>query len=250
MENFKDAPWRWRHGDTGSLACRSTTTTAIVPTEPTVPTLKPGADCRHAFQAAYENRYTWDQGFPGYGGRCQVTSAGNTATGTFRVGVDLKAHVEGLSDPALAKAVHQQLWEVAIHRVRRPFAQVHGDNGFVAGDTNAVGMEVVVTGKAAGDRYRIRDNVVTMVHRHIHGQVVTIYTEAVTGTGAGYLSRHYRSRYSDPRSGEPLGPEQHFSDSFAPLTTGHWTLRERLIRCDAEEQVFRFLDLEPLGASQ
>ena len=225
-------------------------TATTVPTDLPAPTLKPGMDCREAFQAAYENRYTWDQGFPGYRGRCEVTRSGGTATGTFQLGPDLKAHVEGLSDPDLTKAVHNQLWEVAIHRVRRPFTQVHGDNGFVAGDTNAVGMEVIVTGKAAGDRYRIRGNVVTMVHRHIHGQVVTIHTEAVTETGAGYLSRHYRSRYSDPRSGEPLGPEQRFSDVFAPLTTGHWTLRERLIHCDGDEQIFRFPELEPLGASR
>lgn len=226
-----------------------TMTATIVPTDLSAPALKPGADCRHAFQAAYENRYTWDQGFPGYRGRCQVSSAGGTATGAFQVDPDLKARVEGLSNQDLTKAVQNQLWEVTIHRVRRPFAQVHGQNGFVAGDTNAVGMEVIVTGKAAGDRYRIRGNMVTMVHRHIHGQVVTIHTEAVTETGAGYLSRHYRSRYSDPRSGEFLGPEQQFSDTFAPLTSGHWTLRERLIRCDGNEQMFRFLDLEPLEAN-
>lgn len=224
-------------------------TATIVPTELSAPTLQPGTDCRDAFQAAYENRYTWDQGFPGYRGRCDVVSAGATATGTFQVGPDLKAQVDGLSDQDLAKALHNQLWEVTIHRVRRPFAQVHGQNNFVAGETNAVGMEVMVTGKAAGDRYRIRGNVVTMVHRHIHGQVVTIHTEAITETGAGYLSRHYRSRYSDPRSGEPLGPEQQFSDIFEPLTTGHWTLRERLIRCGGDEQMFRFLELEPLSAN-
>jgi len=225
-----------------------TMTATIMPAHLPAPTLKPGTDCRHVFQAAYENRYTWDQGFPGYRGRCEVTSGENTVTGAFQVGPDLKARVEGLSDQDLTKAVHNQLWEVAIHRVRRPFAQVHRDNGFVAGDTNPVGMEVIVTGKAAGDRYRIRGNVVTMVHRHIHGQVVTIHTDAVTETGAGYLSGHYRSRYSDPRSGEFLGPEQQFSDTFAPLSSGHWTLQERLIRCDGNEQIFRFLDLDPLGS--
>ena len=224
-------------------------TTVILPTHLPAPTLEPGADCRDAFRAAYENRYTWDRSFPGYRGRCEVTRSGETATGTFQVGPDLKAQVEGFADQEVAKAVQNQLWEVAIHRVRRPFARTHGENGFVAGDTNDVGTEVIVTGKAAGDRYRIRGNVVTMVHRHIHGQVVTIHTEAVTETGAGYLSRHYRSRYSDPRSGEPLGPEQRFSDVFAPLATGHWTLQERLIRSDGHEQIFRFPALEPLGAS-
>ncbi|MDG1060417.1 MAG: DUF3386 family protein, partial [Synechococcus sp. cluster3_bin.96] len=31
--------------------------------------IAPGSDCRDAFRAAYQNRYTWDPGFAGYSGR-------------------------------------------------------------------------------------------------------------------------------------------------------------------------------------
>ena len=125
--------------------------------------------------------------------------------GTFQVGADLKAQVEGVDDAEVQKGIASQLWEVAIHRVRRSFEQTHGENTFTAGDTDAVGTEVIVGGKGEGDRYRIKDDVVTMVHRHIHGTVVTIFTESVTDTGAGYLSRSYTSRYSDPATGAPRG---------------------------------------------
>ena len=61
-----------------------------------------------------------------------------------------------------------------------------------------------------GDKYRIKDDVVTMVHRHIHGTVVTIYTTDVTDTGAGYLSHTYTSQYADPATGEARGGRSSF----------------------------------------
>jgi hypothetical protein len=215
----------------------------------------PGTDLREAFRAAYENRYTWEPGFGGYAGRCVWEQGERRVEGRFRVGADLKAEVENVADEEVHKAIASQLWEVAIHRVRRPFEQTHGANTFTAGDTDAVGTEVIMGGKAEGDRYRIRDNVVTMVHRHIHGTVVTIFTESVTDTGHGYLSHTYTSRYSDPATGEPRGGTSHFTDRFIPLGDGGpWVLAERRIRSEAAggtgeatEQRFLFEDLTPLA---
>jgi hypothetical protein len=210
---------------------------------------------REAFRAAYENRYTWDSGFGGYQGRCLREADGEIVEGRFSVGADLKARVEGIEDAEAEKDLAAQLWEVAIHRVRRPFEQVHGENTFTAGDTDAVGLEVIVGGKGAGDRYRIKDDVVTMVHRHIHGTVVTIFTLSVTDTGAGYLSRTYTSRYADPASGEPRGGTSRFTDTFVPLPgSGTWVLSERVVETEPataggspSRRVFRFEDLQPLG---
>jgi hypothetical protein len=220
----------------------------------------PGSDCRAAFRAAYENRYTWEPGFGGYRGRCvweqpsQAGEAERLVEGTFVVGADLRASVAGIEDEAVHKAIASQLWEVAIHRVRRSFEQTHGENSFTAGDTDDVGTEVIVGGKGAGDRYRIKDDVVTMVHRHIHGTVVTIFTEAVIHTGSGYLSRCYTSRYADPASGEPKGGMNRFTDTFVPLMEGGpWVLSERVVVADAfaespaSRQVFRFEALEALA---
>jgi len=215
--------------------------------------IAPGSDCTAAFRAAYENRYTWEPGFGGYQGRCVWEQEGRTVEGTFKVGADLKATVEGIDDAEIHKAIASQLWEVAIHRVRRSFEQTHGDNTFTAGDTDAVGTEVIVGGKNSGDRYRINGDVVTMVHRHIHGTVVTIFTESVTHTGDGYLSKRYSSQYADPATGEAKGGKSTFTDTFVPLTdAGPWVLSEREVEteahCDtpADRQVFRFKDLQPL----
>jgi len=213
-----------------------------------------GSDCTDAFRAAYENRYTWEPGFGGYKGRCVWEQGDRLVQGNFEVGADLKAEVEGVADEEVNKALASQLWEVAIHRVRRSFEQTHGANTFTAGDTDAVGTEVIVGGKNSGDRYRIKDSVVTMVHRHIHGTVVTIYTESTTDTGSGYLSRSYSSQYSDPATAESKGGKSLFTDTFVPLTeSGPWVLSERVVETEAHgeapasRQVFRFEDLEPLA---
>ncbi|NBQ20600.1 MAG: DUF3386 domain-containing protein [Synechococcaceae bacterium WB6_3B_236] len=213
-------------------------------------TISPGSDGRELFRAAYENRYTWDAGFKGYKGICRWHQGEQRAEGTFEVSAELKSRLEGITDPAVEKAIAGQLWEVTIHRVRRSFEQTHGENSFTAGDTDAVGLEIIVGGKGAGDRYRIANNVVTMVHRHIHGTVVTIFTQSTTDTGAGYLSHTYTSRYSDPSTGEAKGPENHFTDDFVTLPGGdYWVLEKRVISTadGADNQTFEFLELQPLG---
>jgi hypothetical protein len=97
-----------------------------------------------------------------------------------------------------------------------------------------------------------------MVHRHIHGTVVTIFTESVTDTGHGYLSHTYTSRYSDPATGEARGGTSRFTDRFVPLGEGGpWVLAERRISTETAtggseadgtgEQRFLFEDLVPLA---
>ena len=108
-------------------------------------------------------------------------------------------------------------------------------------------------GKGEGDRYRIKNDVVTMVHRHIHGTVVTIHTGSTTDTGAGYLSHTYTSQYADPATGEARGSENQFEDTFVPLEQGgFWVLQKRVIETASETsesegtQIFQFESLQAL----
>lgn len=204
------------------------------------------------FRAAYENRYTWDSNFPGYTATVTYRHGDRTVTGSVAVSADLKPSVEGVADEADAKAIHGQLFEVAIHRVRRSFEQTHGQNSFSYGEAKADGsQEILLGGKAEGDRYEVRDNEVTMVHRHIHGVVVTIHTESSHQTGEGYLSHRYDSVYADPATGEQKGGHNRFEDEYEPVG-GYWLLKRRAIRTELNgevtEQEFRFSDFALISA--
>ena len=201
-----------------------------------------GTDCTHLFKSAYENRYTWESDFSGYEGRCSWTDGEREVEGSFCLGQDLKATVKGIDDEKIHKAISSQLWEVAIHTF---------------GDTNEIGSEVIVGGKNEGDKYRVKNDVVTMVYRHIHGNLIIILTKDVTHTGNGYLSKSYSSQYLDPISKKDLKGKSFYKDAFIPLFKGGpWVLSSRSIHQESPEgsiinkQVFSFSELKSLGSEQ
>lgn len=186
------------------------------------------------FRAAYENRYTWDSNFPGYTADVTYKYDDKVFTGKIRVGANLKGEVLEVEDEEAKKAIASQVWEIAIHRVRRTFEQTHGENRFKYGETDAQGnVEILIEGKTAGDKYRVRNDVVTLVYRQIHGVVVTINTFSVQETGEGYLSRTYDSVYHDPATGEQKGGKSFFVDSWQKV--GNYTiLCRREIKTEVE----------------
>jgi len=210
--------------------------------------------CTELFKSAYENRYTWEPNFLGYAGKCSWTDGQREINGSFSLGQDLRAIVEEIDDEQINKAISSQLWEVAIHRVRRSFKQTHGKNTFTLGEQNELGSEVIVGGKNEGDLYRVKNNIVTMVHRHIHGNLIVIHTEDVLNTGEGYLSKSYSSQYFDPISKKHIKEKNFYKDEFLPLEKkGPWVLVSRSIHQESSKglilnkQVFSFSDLKSLN---
>jgi hypothetical protein len=202
------------------------------------------------FRSAYENRYTWDSAFPGYTADVTYTHNGQTVTGQVQVTAETKAEVHNVADEDAQKAIHGQLWEIAIHRVRRSFEETHGKNTFTYGETDGTGaVELLMGGKAEGDRYKVRDNEVCLVHRHIHGVVVTINTFSSHNTGEGYLSHRYDSVYHDPQTGEQKGGKSLFTDEYEKVGS-YWVLNRRAIETETEKgldhQEFAFTNLQLL----
>lgn len=195
---------------------------------------------RELFRAAYENRYTWDKNFPGYTADVQLKTEDKTYTGKARINADFSFDVTDVADEEARKAIQSQVWEIAVHRVSRPFEETHAKNTFEYGATDTTGaVELLIGGKSEGDRYKVRDNVVTLVHRHIHNVVVTINTLKTIDTGAGYLSNAYDSVYHDPKTGEQKGPRQEFEDSYEQIG-GYWILTRRVIRTEEGTSEFAF----------
>ncbi len=200
------------------------------------------------FQAAYENRYTWDAQFPGYSADITYTQNGKVFNGQVRVTSDLKAEVLNVDDEAAQKAIHGQLWETAIHRVRRSFEDTHSKNTFNYGNTDETGaVEILMGGKAEGDYYKLRNNEVCLVHRHIHGVVVTINTFSSQNTGEGYLSHRYDSVYHDPQTNTQKGGKSLFEDNYEKIGT-YWILNHRAIQTETENgsvtQDFSFSNIQ------
>nr|WP_290228206.1 DUF3386 domain-containing protein [Trichocoleus desertorum] len=188
------------------------------------------------FRAAYENRYTWDKSFPGYTADATLKHDGQLFTGKVQVSASFKPEVEGIENEDAKQAIHGQLFEIAIHRVRRTFEETHGKNSFSFGDTDETGaVEILMGGKAEGDRYKVRDNEVCLVHRHIHGVVVTINTFSSHDTGEGYLSHRYDSVYHDPQTGEQKGGKSLFEDEYEKVGD-FYILNRRAISTETDGQ--------------
>ncbi|RCJ28020.1 hypothetical protein A6770_24340 [Nostoc minutum NIES-26] len=186
------------------------------------------------FRAAYENRYTWEQNFPGYTADITFKHDDKVITGQVRINTNLKAEVLGVDDEEAKQAIHGQAWEIAIHRIRRSFEETHGANTFSYGDTDLTdAVEILVGGKSEGDRYKVRNNEVCLVHRQIHGVVVTINTFSSHDTGEGYLSHTYDSVYHDPKTGEQKGGRSEFTDEYEKVGD-YFILNRREIRTETE----------------
>ncbi len=187
---------------------------------------------RELFRAAYENRYTWDKDFPGYTADITYKYDGKEYTGKVTIGANMKAEVLGVEDEEAQKAIHGQAWEIAVHRVRRTFEQTHGENTFTYGATDSDGaVELLMGGKATGDKYKVRNNEVSLVHRHIHNVVVTVNTFSSHDTGEGYLSHTYDSVYHDPQTGEQKGGKSYFVDEYEKVGK-YFILNRREITTD------------------
>ncbi len=189
------------------------------------------------FRAAYENRYTWDKDFPGYTADVTFKNDDQVATAKVIVSANLKAEVSDTEDEQAKQAIQYQAWEIAIHRVRRSFEDTHGANSFTYGATEANGsVEILVGGKAEGDKYKVRNNEVSHVHRLIHGTFVTIDTFSSHQTGEGYLSHTYDSVYHDPTTGQQKGGRSEFTDEYEKVGK-YFVLNRREIKTEVEGKV-------------
>jgi Protein of unknown function (DUF3386) len=190
-------------------------------------------DARTLFRAAYENRYTWDHSFPGYTADVTLQEGDQVYRGKVQVNANLSGDVLEVEDEQAKQAILGQIREFALHRIRRTFDETHGKNTFTLGETDETGaVEVLVGGKSEGDRYKVRNNEVCLVHRHIHNIVVTINTFSSHQTGEGYLSHRYDSVYHDPTTGEQKGASK-FEDNYEKVGN-YYILTQRIIQSETD----------------
>ena len=210
-------------------------------------TVKP----RDLFSNSYNNRYTWDSNFKGYKGECVYINSEFNLDGAFRLEKN-NAKVYNIGNENVNKLITKQLWEYSIHRQKRSFESIHGDNIFKYGNSDNNGQEILVEGKSNGDKYCIHDNKINMVYRHIHSTIVEVYSSKFFDTDQGYLSSNYTSQYYDPKTKEPLSGLIQIKDDFLILKDNYIALKKRevinnsLNRELISKELFKFNHIELL----
>ena len=202
-------------------------------------------NCKEIFRKAYENRYTWKNEFNGYKGKCIFFVNNNIHEGEFLLGKDFKPNIQKIEDEKIVKSIASQLFEVCIHRVKRDFKSVHSENNFNLLKISESGIEMNVTGKNDGDKYRVKNENINMVYRKIHGNIIEIFVEEFLDTGIGSLSKKYSSQKIDPDTLKANSQKLEYEDEFLNIGEGnYWILNSRTVRYfnqNHEEEVQKFV---------
>ena len=188
-------------------------------------------DCKEIFKKAYISRYTWPTIFNGYGGKCIYIEDEKSFEGEFILDEKFKPQIINISDNNVLKSISSQLFEVAIHRVKREFSEVHKNNNFVSLDESEKGLLIEVLGKNEGDKYRVKENKINMVFRKIHGVIIEIFVDEFIDTGNGFLSTKYSSQQLDIENMTPKSTKVEYEDNFINLGSNNiWVLESRIIK--------------------
>ena len=202
-------------------------------------------NCNEIFRKAYENRYTWKNEFNGYKGKCIFFDNNNIHEGEFILGKDFKPNIQKIEDEKIVKGIASQLFEVCIHRVKRDFKSVHSQNNFNLLKNSESGIEMVVSGKNDGDKYRVKNNCINMVYRKIHGTIIEIFVEEFFHTGIGSLSKKYSSQTIDPDTLKSKSQKLEYVDEFTNIgEEDFWILNSRTIKYlnqNEEEETQKFV---------
>ena len=202
-------------------------------------------NCKEIFRNAYENRYTWKNNFKGYQGKCIFLINNNIHKGNFVLGKDFKPNIQKIEDAKIIKSIASQLFEVCIHRVRREFQSVHEGNNFNFLRSSESGIEMSVSGKNDGDKYRVKNECINMVYRKIHGTIIEIFVEDFFDTGIGFLSKKYSSQQIDPKTLEVNSQKMEYEDEFINIgNDDYWILNSRTIKYlnqNQEEEIQKFI---------
>ncbi|MBD1920506.1 DUF3386 domain-containing protein [Microcoleus sp. FACHB-831] len=192
-------------------------------------------NARDLFRAAYENRYTWDAGFPGYSADIKLKQGDEVYEGKIRINKDLSVEVTGIEDETVKESVYTQLRDIVTHRKRADFEKAHGKNQFNVGQEDSTGaVEILVQGDAMGSNYKIRGKEICQVSRVMGRMAFVIDTQKSLDTGKGYVSSRYDVVFRNPQTGETI-KEMEFEDSFSEVGN-YWVMTRQVIHSNEQGQ--------------
>ena len=169
---------------------------------------------REIFQAAYENRYTWDSNFPGYTADVKLQQGEETYIGKICVQPDFTVEVTEIADTKVEESIYTQLRDVVTHRKRSTFEKAHSKNEFSFGQSDpSNAVEILVRGDAMGSNYKVRGKEICQVSRVMGRMAFTINTSSSLDTSEGYVSAAYDVIFRNPETQELLRNSK-FEDTY------------------------------------
>jgi len=222
---------------------------------------KPLETARDLFRAAYENRYTWDQNFPGLDADVAVSIDNQTRFGKARINADLTVEVTMNDEKLITRTsrtpsgeektiavdeeqewLTNQLRDVVTHRRRKSFEEAHGKSSFTLGESDPSGaVEIMVTGDSMGSNYKVHNNQVSMVSRVMGRMAFVINHQGHLDTGEGYVSSAYSAVFRNPQSQEILRQVK-FEDTYDKV--GNYYVMTRQVVHSNEQGVQKTYDIE------
>ncbi|QIZ70587.1 DUF3386 domain-containing protein [Oxynema aestuarii] len=179
------------------------------------------------FREAYENRYTWDEDFPGYQAAVEVNWNGETYRGQLRLDADLNGEVTGIDNPEVTKEVSQQLNMLATHRHAVPFERAHEEESFNFGEIRNNGAVEIDQIGGTPSYYLVRDRKIVQVNRLMGEVAVKVDLLGDRDTPNGYLGTQYRAVFTADATGETLA-KVNFEDFYDKIGGYYIPTRQKI----------------------
>lgn len=213
------------------------------------------ASALELFRTAYDNRYTWDEQFPGYSAEVSVRYNQGLYHGLVRVKPDLSVAVANIDNDSVRQLVANQLQMEVTHRKRVPFETVHSQHTFKLEKTDSTGAaQIREVGDEAKSFYKVQNQKITQVNRVLGDVAVTVNTLGFETPPEGYLAAHYQSIFRNPQTGDLL--EKNDIRDFHEKVGKYYLLTNRAVRSVDQEgdldqdhgvdTLIRFNDIQPL----
>lgn len=191
-------------------------------------------EARDLFRTAYENRYTWDENFPGYTAELTIRQGNESYTAQVSVAADLTVEVGGIADEKVQESAYNQMRDIVTHRKRSTFEKAHGKNQFSLGDRDASdAVEIRVQGDAMGSNYKIRGSEICQVSRVMGPMAFTINTAESLDTGEGYISTKYSAVFRNAKD-DSLKGKSEFVEAYEKHGDYYLPARQVVESIDAE----------------
>jgi hypothetical protein len=180
----------------------------------------PDAAAVEMFEKAIAARASWHD-LPGFSARIEGVSDGRTFEGKVRIGAD-GAVDASLDDKTAAVWVEEQLGSIVLHRqasLRRERPVLYFAD---ADDSHPHGRLLTFVGGKFASSYRVKNEQIMVVNRHIGGENMTITVLDNDKTAEGkFLPRSYTVQYWDAKDGR-LTRTEAIQDTFRRV--GKWDL--------------------------